>query len=128
MKEFVTANGKIYECKSATTGLDSITMTMENQEAPDLIIAFEDVSELTIAFGEKKKDQRGNEELILEEPHGMYKNLKLESVTTNVENGSVSVTMRIKTEIEIRLEALEESQSLQNGAIDELANIVGGGV
>ena len=114
MKEFVTANGTTYECKNVTTGLDSITMTMDGYTADDLITAFADVSELTTTLeGE-------------ETPHGTYKNLKLESVTTNVEDGSVSVTMHIKSEIERRLDALEESQKIQNGAIAELSQTIGG--
>lgn len=114
MKEFVTANGTTYECKNVTTGLNSITMTMDGYTANDLMAAFADVSELTVAFeGE-------------EEPHGTYKNLKLESVTTNADDYSVSVTMHIKSEIERRLDALEESQEIQDGAIMELAQSVGG--
>ena len=38
----------------------------------------------------------------------------------------VIVTFRKKTEIEIRLDALEEGQETQDGAIEELASIVGG--
>ena len=38
----------------------------------------------------------------------------------------VVVTFRKKTEIEIRLDALEEGQETQDGAIEELASIVGG--
>lgn len=112
MKEFATANGVTYECKNVTTGIESITLTMNGHTANDLMQEFSDVSELTTAF-------EG------EETHGTYKNLKLESVTTNVEDGSVSVKMHIKSEIERRLDELEEGQELQNGAIDELAQVVG---
>lgn len=125
MKEFAAANGIIYECKNVTTGLDSITMTMENQTADEMIAAFECVSELTVSFEKNNDSLLGDHELVLDEPHGIYKNLKLESVSTNVLDGSVSVTMHIKNEIERRLDALEAGQELQNGAIDELANIVG---
>lgn len=31
MKEFVTANGRTFECENVTTGLDTITMTMGNE-------------------------------------------------------------------------------------------------
>lgn len=113
MKEFVTANGTTYECKNVTTGLDSITMTMDGYTANELMEEFADISELTIAFDG-------------EEQHGIYKNLKLKSVTTNMEDNSVSVTMHIKSEIERRLDALEESQEIQDGAIMELAQSVGG--
>ena len=38
----------------------------------------------------------------------------------------VVVTFRKKNELEIRVEALEEGQEVQDGAIEELASIVGG--
>lgn len=125
MKEFVTANGNIYACKSISTGLDSITMTMENQTANEMIEEFANVSELTVSFEKQSDSLLEDHEFSLEEPHGIYKNLRLESVSTNVEDGSVSVKMHIKSEIERRLDALEEGQELQNGAIDELAQVVG---
>jgi len=128
MKEFVTANEKIYECSNVTTGIDSITMTMENQIANDMIAEFDGVTELTVSFEKKKEEWEEDLGLVLEDPHGIYKNLKLESVTTNVNDGSVSVTMHIKSDIEMRLDALETGQELQDGAIMELAQNVGGGL
>lgn len=128
MKEYVTANEKIYECSNVTTGIDSITMTMENQNANEMIAEFDGVTELTVSFEKKKEDWEEDLELVLEDPHGIYKNLKLESVTTNVNDGSVSVTMHIKSDIEVRLDALEAGQKLQDGAIMELAQNVGGGL
>jgi len=128
MKEFVTANEKIYECSNVTTGIDSITMTMENQNANDMIAEFDGVTELTVSFEKKKEEWEEDLGLVLEDPHGIYKNLKLESVTTNVNDGSVSVTMHIKSDIEMRLDALETGQELQDGAIMELAQNVGGGL
>lgn len=51
-------------------------------------------------------------------------------VSTNYEpvDGEYHATysIRKKTDVEIRLDALESEQELQNGAIDELASIVGG--
>lgn len=114
MKELLTANGKTYECTNVTTSLDSITFTMQGRAADELILDFETVSELTVAFENS-------------EPHGVYKNLKLESVTTHAQDGSVSVTMHIKNDTEIRLDALEEGQEIQNAAIEELAAMQGGG-
>lgn len=128
MKEFVTANEKIYECSNVTTGIDSITMTMENQNANEMIAEFDGVTELTVSFEKKKEEWEEDLGLVLEDPHGIYKNLKLESVTTNVNDGSVSVTMHIKSDIEVRLDALEAGQKLQDGAIMELAQNVGGGL
>lgn len=114
MKEFVTANGTTYECKNVTTGLDSITFTMDGYTANELMAAFANVSELTTSFeGEEK-------------PHGVYEYLKLESVSTNADDLSVSVTMHIKSETERRLDALEEGQEIQDGAIMEIGKAIGG--
>lgn len=113
MKEFVTANGSTFACADITTGINSITFTMQNQDADELESFFRDVTELTVTYeGEEK-------------PHGTYKDLKYKSIT-KYEDGSVSVTMRIKDETEKRLDALEASQEIQNGAIMELAQSVGG--
>lgn len=116
MKEFVTANGRIFECSDITTGINSITFRMENQDADDVEAFFRDVTAFTVAF---------EDEL---EPHGVYEepqfSLSFESIT-KFEDGSIAVTMHIKNEIERRLDALEAGQELQNGAIDELANVVG---
>lgn len=125
MKEFVTANGVIYECKKVETRTDSIEMTIEGRTVSELISEFENVTDLTVSFGENKEDLNGNFSPVLEEPHGFYKNLKLEHVGTNVQDGTTLVIMHIKSEIERRLDALEAGQELQNGAIDELANVVG---
>lgn len=117
MKEFVTANGRIFECSSVTTGIDSITLRMENQDADDVEAFFRDVTAFTVAFEDEP------------EPHGIYEepqfSLSFESIT-KFEDGSIAVTMHIKNEIERRLDALEESDKIQNGAIMELGENVGG--
>lgn len=133
MKEFVTANGRIFECSNVTTGLDSITMKMENQDADDVEAFFRDVTGLTVSFekeiGLSGYTEVGGKEPVLDEPHGVYAepefSLAFESIT-KFENGSIAVTMHIKNEIERRLDALEEGQSIQNGAIAELAKMNGG--
>lgn len=57
-----------------------------------------------------------------------YENFAYVSTSYSEENGIYHATFNIrkKTDTEIRLDALESEQELQNGAIDELANIVGG--
>lgn len=75
---------------------------------------------MTVSFRKPNDSTETDQGLILEEPHGIYKNLKLESVSTNAEDGSVSVTMRIKSEIEIRLDALEQSQAEQDSVLAEI--------
>lgn len=117
MKEFVTADGRTFECENVTTGLNSITMTMENQDADDLEAFFRGVTELTVAFeGE-------------EEPHGVYTEPQFSlayKCVTRFEDGTSAVTMHIKNETERRLDALEKTQKIQDGAIMELAENVGG--
>lgn len=59
-----------------------------------------------------------------------YTNMAFVSTTIIPEDDGidsiVKVTFRKKTDIEIRLDALEEGQETQDGAIEELASIVGG--
>lgn len=43
MKEFLTANGIVYECSSVTTGLNTITFTTQGYAANDMMDAFADV-------------------------------------------------------------------------------------
>lgn len=113
MKEFITANEKTFECISVQTGTDSISFTMENQATADLEPFFRGVSKITVS-----DTKLGN-------PYGNFENLRFESITTN-DDYSVTVKMHIKSEIERRLDALEASQELQDGAIMELAQNVGG--
>lgn len=129
MKEFVTAKGIIFECTNVTTEINSITMTMENQDVDDIEAFFRDVKELTVSFEKTKDPDEYREELVLEEPHGIYTeprfSLAFESIT-KYEDGSIAVTMHIKSEIERRLDALEEGQEIQNGAIADLGAVIGG--
>lgn len=112
MKELVTANGIVYECKSVSTGMDSITFAVEGYTANDMLENFADVGELTVSYAGK-------------DPHGTYENLKLESVSTNADDGSVSVKMHIKSETERRLDALEESQKKQDETISMISSASG---
>lgn len=60
--------------------------------------------------------------------YGEYENF-IYVKTDYVEEGGIykaTYSIRKKTDVEIRLDALESEQELQNGAIDELASIVGG--
>lgn len=59
-----------------------------------------------------------------DEPHGVYENLALIEPPTrqDTEDGKVLVTIRLrgKTDLELRVDALEESQAVQDGAIEDL--------
>lgn len=59
-----------------------------------------------------------------DEPHGIYENLVLNAAPSrqDTEDGEVLVviSLREKTELELRVDALEESQAVQDGAIEDL--------
>ena len=59
-----------------------------------------------------------------DEPHGIYENLVLNAapIRQDTEDGKVLVviSLREKTELELRVDALEESQAVQDGAIEDL--------
>ena len=89
--EFVKANGAEYACKAVVTGVDSITFSMEGQAVAD----------------ENK------------EVYGVYKNLSFESATA-YGDGTVMVTMHIKSKTELRFESLEQTQAEQDEVLAEL--------
>ena len=109
--EFVKANGAEYTCKAVVTGVDSITFSMEGQAVADMEEAFRPVTELTVADENK-------------EVYGIYKNLSFESATA-YGDGTVMVTMHIKSKTELRLENLEQTQAEQD---EVLAELLGGEV
>lgn len=59
-----------------------------------------------------------------DEPHGIYENLIADHAPTrqNLDEGGVLVviSLREKTSVELRLDALEESQETQDGAIADI--------
>lgn len=62
-----------------------------------------------------------------EQPYGVYDDLALNAPPTrHDDNGAVVVTisLREKTDTEKRLDALEESQQIQDGAIEDLGLVV----
>lgn len=63
-----------------------------------------------------------------DEPHGVYENLALIEPPTrqNLDEGGVLVviSLREKTAVELRLDALEESQKVQDGAIEDIGTVL----
>lgn len=55
------------------------------------------------------------------EPNGEYFNLVINSCYFDVENLKVLISLREKSDVELRLDAIEEEQEMQNEAIDFLA-------
>lgn len=104
--EFIKANGVEYACKAVVTGISSITFSMEGQAVSDIEKAFRQVTELTVA-GEDK------------EVYGTYEHLSFESATV-YGDGSTMVTMHIKSDTELRLESLEQTQAEQDEVLAEL--------
>lgn len=104
--EFVKVNGVEYAYSSVITGIDSISFLLMEQKVADIEKAFRPVTELTVA-GEDKKI------------YGTYKNLSFESATV-YEDGTVMVTMHIKSKTELRFESLEQTQAEQDEVLAEL--------
>ena len=103
--EYITANGVEYACTKATTSINTISFVVEGKTTEEVKQAFKPVTELTVS-GEDKVT------------YGVYTNLSYESVT-EYEDGSVEVIMHIKSDTEVRLEALEQSQAeLEQGHIN----------
>ena len=58
---------------------------------------------------------------------GVYTDMILADPAYHVnEDESVTISLREKTDVEKRLDALEESQDIQDGAIADLADVIGG--
>lgn len=111
--EYIKAGGIEYECQTVTTGTESITFIIGGQTVESIHKAFKDITELTV-LGEDKKI------------YGIYSGLSFALASVDVDD-IVTVTMLIKPYLERRLEKVEVSQDIQDGAIVELAGIISGG-
>lgn len=64
----------------------------------------------------------------IEEPYGIYDNLTKAAepmrYTNEDETVAVLISLREKTDVELRLDSLEESQTIQDGAIEDLGAAV----
>ena len=109
--EYIKTNGAEYAYSSVITGIDSISFLIVHQKVADMEEAFRPVTELTVADENK-------------EVYGVYKNLSFESATV-YGDGTVMVTMHIKSKTELRFESLEQTQAEQD---EVLAELLGGEV
>lgn len=107
--EYITANGTKYECQSIETRTNEISFTL-NGELEALKSAFKNVTSLTASAED-------------DVAYGKYENLRYRSVT-EYDDGTVEITMKILTDVEIAVEDLQKTQAEQDEAIAEL---VGGG-
>lgn len=115
--EYINANGTFYKCKTVTTGINNISFVLEGQNISEIKEVFGNVTSLTVQPNNEKETK----------PYGFYENLVFYSATEYA-NGDIGVTMHIKSEMEIRMEAIEArqdnieaSQEIQDEAIVELA-------
>lgn len=107
--EYITANGTKYECQSIETRTNEISFTLKG-EVDTLKSAFKEVTSLTVS---------AEDDVV----YGNYENLRYRSVT-EYDDGTVEITMKILTDVEIAVEDLQKTQAEQDEAIAEL---VGGG-
>lgn len=105
------------------TVLESTTSTVIKAEFPN-------VTEMDAFRAELTKDNLSEFQYLTEDGTvmGRYENYVLENTSYTVKDDVYTATFSIRqlTDTEIRLNALEESQETQDGAIEELAGIVGG--
>ena len=105
------------------TVLESTTSTVIKAEFPN-------VTELDAFRAELTNDNLSEFQYLTEDGTvmGRYENYVLENTSYTVKDDVYTATFAIRqlTDTEIRLNALEEGQETQDGAIEELAGIVGG--
>lgn len=111
-KEYVTINGKNYEVDAVSSGIGTLKFAIKSMPIADVVTEFSDATELSVSEDGMT-------------PYGIYKDISFLSATV-YSDGAVTVTFRIASELEIRLANLEATQDMQDGAILELANMIGG--
>lgn len=120
MRKIILADNTEMEIKSGT-GLESITAVANDFTAlGTFVTALRTKGNLkTVQFAMDESITDEYEDMVLMSP--LFYNV-------NIVGGKVEATfaLREKTEIEKRLDELEESQSITDGAVVELAEIIGG--
>lgn len=118
--------------KLKLTGINETFNTTEATTANTVCLNFSDIGDVD-AFREKLTDASLKHFEFLDNTGnaaGRYDNYTFTGdVSYSVKDGiyTAKYFLRKKTDVEIRLDALEAGQELQDGAIDELAQITGGG-
>lgn len=108
--DYIKLNNQTYEIEKAETTTDTITVFFKNRTAESLAEIFDGVTSFELSNSDGTV-------------YGVYKNLAFVNASVYDDN-TASVTMRIKGDIEIRLERLENGQEVQDGAIAELGEVV----
>lgn len=118
--------------KLKLTGIDETFNVADATTANSLVLNFPAIYDVD-TFREKLADTSLRHFEFLDSAGnvaGRYDNYTFTGdVSYSVKDGiyTAKYFLRKKTDIEIRLDALEAGQELQDGAIDELAQIAGGG-
>ena len=109
---------------------DTIITVLESTTPTAIRAEFQNVTELDAFRAELTKDNLSGFQYVAEDDTimGSYENYVLVNTSYTVSDGVYTATFAIRqlTDTEIRLNALEEGQETQDGAIEELAGIVGG--
>lgn len=108
--EHITVNGAKYAAKSIMTTTNQIVMTLEGQSIADMETAFRQASSLVVS---------GKDGVV----YGTYTGLAFEQAAV-LANGDVVVTMHVKSAGELRLDAIETAQAVQDEAIGDLGDAV----
>lgn len=106
MNEVITVGGVNYTATKVTTGINTISFTLSDLTAEDVYAAFKNATSLEV--GEAAGAS-----------YGQYPDVRFDQMTIYADD-SITVTMRIPTEIEQQISALQVSQSEQDEAIAEL--------
>ena len=109
---------------------DTIITVLESTEPTAIRAEFQNIMELDAFREELTKENLSLFQYLTEEEKvmGSYSNYMLENTSYTVSGGIYTAVFSIRqlSDTEIRLDALEKEQETQNGAIDELAGIIGG--
>lgn len=111
MNEIITAGGVSYTTTNVTTGTDTISFTLSDVLGEEAHTVFKNVKSLEVG------EEAGA-------AYGLYPDVRFDHLTIYADD-SIVVTMRIPTEMEKQISALQVSQAEQDEAIAEL--LYGGG-
>lgn len=111
MNEIITVGGTNYTTTKVSTGMDAISFTISGMTADEAYEIFKNATSLEVGEAEGAA-------------YGLYPDVKFDQLTIYADE-SITVTMRIPTETEKQISALQISQAEQDEAIAEL--LYGGG-
>lgn len=109
---------------------ETTAQVLESSTPTQIIAEFNSIEQLD-EFRQSLSDNNLSKFLYLNDSGiaiGTYENYQLDSISYTVRDDIYKATFAIhkKSNVEIRLEKLEQTQSIQDGAIGELAGIIGG--